>query len=52
MIPKEIHYCWFGGRPLPKSAKKCIAAWKKFMPDYEVKEMNVSNLEISIMRYK
>ena len=36
MIPKIIHYCWFGGNPLPESAKKCIASWRKFLPDYEI----------------
>ena len=36
MIPKIIHYCWFGGNPLPDSAKKCIASWRKFFPDYEI----------------
>ena len=38
MIPKIIHYCWFGGNPLPELAKKCITSWKKFLPDYEIKE--------------
>ena len=51
MIPKVIHYCWFGGKPLPKSAKKCIASWKKFMPDYEVKEWNESNFDIDLIPY-
>lgn len=32
MIPKIIHYCWFGKNPLPELAKKCIASWKKFLP--------------------
>ena len=36
MISKIIHYCWFGGNPLPESAKKCIASWRKFLPDYEI----------------
>ena len=36
MIPKIIHYCWFGGNPLPESAKKCIASWRKFLPDYQI----------------
>ena len=36
MIPKIIHYCWFGGNPLPESAKKCIASWRKYLPDYEI----------------
>ena len=36
MIPKIIHYCWFGRNPLPESARKCIASWRKFLPDYEI----------------
>lgn len=36
MIPKIIHYCWFGHNPLPESAQKCIASWRKFFPDYEI----------------
>ena len=36
MIPKIIHYCWFGGNPLPPLAEKCIASWRKFLPDYEI----------------
>lgn len=36
MIPKLIHYCWFGQNPLPESAQKCIASWRKFFPDYEI----------------
>jgi len=36
MIPKIIHYCWFGRNPLPDSAQKCIASWRKFLPDYEI----------------
>lgn len=40
MIPKKIHYCWFGGNPLPELAQKCIASWKKYCPDYEIIEWN------------
>lgn len=36
MIPKIIHYCWFGRNPLPDSALKCIASWRKYFPDYEI----------------
>ncbi len=36
MIPKLIHYCWFGRSPLPVSAQKCIASWRRFLPDYEI----------------
>lgn len=51
MIPKIIHYCWFGGKPLPESAKKCIASWRKFLPDYEIKEWNESNFDVNIIPY-
>lgn len=47
MIPKKIHYCWFGGNPLPKMARKCIDSWKKFFPDYEIIEWNEINYDIS-----
>ena len=36
MIPKIIHYCWFGRNPLPPLAQECIASWRKFLPDYEI----------------
>lgn len=45
-IPKVIHYCWFGGNPLPELALKCIASWKKFLPDYEIKEWNEQNFDV------
>ena len=51
MIPKIIHYCWFGGNPLPKCAQKCIASWKKYLPDYEIKEWNESNFDVNIIPY-
>ena len=51
MIPKVIHYCWFGGNPLPKSAQKCIASWRKYLPDYEIKEWNESNFDVNIIPY-
>lgn len=42
-IPKVIHYCWFGGNPIPDSVKKCISSWKKYCPDYKIIEWNESN---------
>ena len=51
MIPKIIHYCWFGRNPLPKSAKKCIASWKKYLPYYEIKEWNEDNFNVNIIPY-
>ena len=47
MIPKVIHYCWFGGNPLPKDVKKCIKSWKKYAPDYEIIEWNEYNFDIN-----
>lgn len=46
MIPKTIHYCWFGGNPKPELAKKCISSWKKYCSDYEIIEWNESNFDI------
>lgn len=43
---KYIHYCWFGGKPLPKLANKCIKSWKKYLPDYEIIEWNESNVDL------
>ena len=51
MIPKIIHYCWFGGNPLPPLALKCIASWKKYLPEYEIKEWNESNFDVNIIQY-
>lgn len=51
MIPKVIHYCWFGGNPLPDLAKKCIASWKKYLPDYEIKEWNETNFDLRCCNY-
>ena len=45
-MEKYVHYCWFGGKPLPKLAKKCIKSWKKFLPDYEIIEWNESNVNL------
>ena len=50
-IPKTIHYCWFGGSPLPELAQKCIASWKKYCPGYEIIEWNESNFDINICTY-
>jgi len=51
MIPKKIHYCWFGNTPLPESAQKCIASWRKFLPDYEIVEWNEGNFDVNIIPY-
>ena len=51
MIPKIIHYCWFGHTPLPPLAEKCIASWIKFLPDYEIKKWNEDNFDVNIIAY-
>ena len=52
MIPKVINYCWFGRNPLPPLAMKCIESWKRFLPDYEIKEWNEDNFDVNIILYK
>ena len=51
MIPKVIHYCWFGRNPLPSLAIKCIESWRKYLPDYEIKEWNEDNFDVNIIPY-
>lgn len=46
-IPKIIHYCWFGGKPKPELAQKCLKSWKKYCPDYEILEWNEGNFDVS-----
>lgn len=46
MIPKIIHYCWFGKGQKPELADKCISSWKRFLPDYEIKEWNEENYPV------
>lgn len=49
MIPKVVHYCWFGGNQLPDDAKKCIESWRKFFPEYEIKNgMSVISMLIAV----
>lgn len=51
MIPKIIHYCWFGRNPLPDSAQKCIASWQKYLPEYEIREWNEDNFNVNMIPY-
>lgn len=46
MIPKIIHYCWFGNAPMPKYQQKYLNDWQKLMPDYEIKLWNEESLDI------
>ena len=47
MVPKIIHYCWFGGQELPDLVKKCIETWHKYLPDYEFKLWNEESFDIN-----
>lgn len=51
MIPKKIHYCWFGQTPLPKSAVKCVESWKKYCPDFEIVRWDEETFDIHKMPY-
>lgn len=51
MIPKKIHYCWFGKKPLPELALECIESWHKHMPDWEYTLWNESNFDIGFNNY-
>ena len=51
MIPKIIHYCWFGRNPLPEDAIKCIESWKKYCPDYKIIQWNEDNYNINKNQY-
>ena len=51
MIPKIIHYCWFGRGEKPEQTQMCIESWKKYLPDYELKEWNEDNFDITQNQY-
>lgn len=51
MIPKIIHYCWFGKGPMPEKEKKCIETWKKFFPDYEIKKWDETNFDVEETKF-
>lgn len=47
MIPKVIHYCWFGGKRKPKLVRECISSWKKILPEYKIVEWNETNSDLT-----
>lgn len=51
LIPKTIHYCWFGGGELPELARRCIDSWRTFCPDYEIVEWNERNFNLDLYPY-
>lgn len=51
MIPKIIHYCWFGRGNMPQLAVKCIESWKKYLPEYEFKRWDEDNFDVNKYPY-
>lgn len=51
MIPKIIHYCWFGRGEMPELAKKCIESWHKYMPDWEYQLWNEDSFDLDSVPY-
>ena len=46
MIPKIIHYCWFGRGEMPRIMKKCLKSWKKFCPDWEIVRWDEDSFDV------
>jgi len=51
MIPKVIHYCWFGGRPIPLRIRKCIDSWMRCMPGARIVRWDESNYDVNVIPY-
>lgn len=51
MIPKIIHYIWFGGKPFPNKVLKCIESWHKYLPDYEFKLWNEDTFDVNSVKF-
>lgn len=51
MIPKTIHYCWFGGKPLPEEVKEYMATWKQNFPCFKIKQWDESNFDVNALKY-
>lgn len=51
MIPKQIHYFWFGGNPLPAKAQACVESWRRFLPDYEIVRWDEHNFNVNMISY-
>ena len=51
MIPKKIHFCWFGNGPKDKLFEKCYKSWQKYFPDWEIIEWNEDNFDVNFCEY-
>ena len=50
-IPKVIHYCWFGGAPIPANFRYYIEGWRRFCPDYDIRQWDESNYDVTKNAY-
>ncbi len=50
-MEKIIHYCWFGGKPLPQLAKKCLKSWKKYFPDYRIMVWDENTFDVNVTEF-
>lgn len=46
MIPKIIHYCWFGGKPMPKLEKRCMESWQRMLPEYKIMRWDETTFDV------
>ncbi|MDD3108561.1 MAG: glycosyltransferase, partial [Alistipes sp.] len=51
MIPKIIHYCWFGRGKMPQQAEQCLASWQKFLPDYQIMRWDEESYDFSRLAF-
>ncbi len=51
MIPKILHYCWFGKGELPELAVRCLESWKKHLPEYQIVVWNEDNFDVEQYRF-
>lgn len=51
MIPKTVHYCWFGGSTLGPDEERCIASWRQYLPGYEIQRWDESNFDVRCCPY-
>ena len=51
MIPKTIHYCWFGGKPIPEEYRTYMDSWRKYLPDYQIVEWNETNFDVNCIPF-
>ena len=51
MIPKTIHYCWFGNNPIPAEYQRYIDSWRKYLPGYDIKEWNEHSYDVNCIPF-